>query len=108
MYWCRISLTVPEQVDGKDVAGKAIWFKTTVDDYAEVWVNGGIDASYGSSGRGAISGFNTPNYVKLADQAKPGQTIQIGVLAINGPFGDPPGNKIFFHNAEVHFLEAEK
>ncbi len=107
MYWCRINVTIPKEVDGKDVTGKAVWFKTTVDDYAEVWVNGGCDLSFGKSGRGAISGFNTPNYVKLTDSAKPGQTIQIAVLAINGPFGNPPNNKIFFHNAEVHFLGAK-
>jgi hypothetical protein len=96
MAWYRIQVTIPEKVNGKDVAGCAVWFRTTVDDYGEVWVDGKIDLAFGKSGRGAVSGFNTPNEVKLTDRAKPGQTIQIAVLAINGPFGNPPGNFIFF------------
>jgi hypothetical protein len=95
MAWYRIQVTIPEQVDGKDVAGTAVWFKTTVDDYAEIWVNGKIDSNYG---RGAIAGFNTPNEVKLTDSAKPGETIQIAVLAINSPWGNPPQNWIFFRD----------
>jgi hypothetical protein len=98
MAWYRIQVTIPEQVDGKNIAGTAVWFRTTVDDYGEVWVNGGIDRSFGKSGRGAVSGFNTPNEVKLADKAKPGQTFQIAVLAINSPFGNPPNNYIFFRS----------
>jgi hypothetical protein len=96
MAWYRIKVTIPEKVGEQDVTGKAVWFRTTVDDYGEIWVNGGIDLAYGKSGRGAVSGFNTPNVVKLTDSAKPGQTFQIAVLAINGPFGNPPGNFIFF------------
>ena len=73
-----------------------MWFRTTVDDYGEVWIDGKLTDSYGKSGRGAISGFNTANEVMLTDSAKPGQTFQIAVLAINGPWGNPPGNNIFF------------
>lgn len=107
MYWCRIKITIPEKVGDKNVAGTEVWFKTTVDDYGEVWVDGKIDLSFGKSGRGAVSGFNTPNHVLLTKDAKPGQTIQIAVLAINSPFGNPPGNKIFFRNAEVQFLSGK-
>jgi hypothetical protein len=107
IYWCRINITIPEKVNGKDVAGSQVWFRTTVDDYGEVWVNGKIDSSFGKSGRGAVSGFNTANEVKLTDNAKPGQTIQIAVFAINSPFGNPPGNTIFFRNADVKFITAK-
>ena len=81
----------------------------TVDDYGEIWVNGNIDLSFGKSGRGAVSGFNTPNIVKLTDKAKPGETIQIAVLAINSPFGNPPNNGIFFRDPTVlmFFAPAE-
>ncbi len=108
MSWCRIEITIPQQVGGKDVKGTAVWFKTTVDDYAEVWVDGKIDLVFGSSGRGAISGFNQPNDVKLTDNAQPGQVVTVAVLAINGPFGNPPGNNIFFRNASLRFIEAAK
>jgi hypothetical protein len=98
MAWYRIKVTIPEKVGNTDIAGSAVWFRTTVDDYGEVWVNGGIDSAFGKSGRGAVSGFNTANEVKLTDNAQPGQTFQIAVLAINGPFGNPPGNLIFFRS----------
>ena len=101
MAWYRINVTLPEKVGDVDVAGSTVWFRTTVDDYAEVWVNGSIDLSFGSSGRGAVSGFNTPNEVKISNSAKGGQSIQIAVLAINGPFGNPPGNFIFFRAPTV-------
>jgi hypothetical protein len=96
MAWYRIQVTIPEKVNGTDITGSAVWFRTTVDDYGEVWVDGKIDLAFGKSGRGAVSGFNTANEVKLTDSAKPGQTFKIAVLAINGPFGNPPGNFIFF------------
>ncbi len=101
MAWYRIQVTIPAKVGDTDVAGSAVWFRTTVDDYGEVWINGGIDLTFGKSGRGAISGFNTANEVKLTDNANPGQVIQIAVLAINGPFGNPPGNFIFFREPTV-------
>ena len=101
MSWCRINVTIPEKVGGKDVKGTAVWFRTKVDDYAEVYVDGKIDLVFGSSGRGAISGFNQFNEVKLTDNAVPGQSYTIAVLAINGPFGNPPGNNIFFHGGST-------
>jgi gluconolactonase len=107
IYWCRINITVPEKVNGKDVAGSQVWFRTTVDDYGEVWVNGKIDSSFGKSGRGAVSGFNTANEVKLSDSAKPGESIQIAVFAINSPFGNPPGNTVFFRNADLKFIQPK-
>jgi hypothetical protein len=109
MSWCRIQVTIPEQVNGKDVKGTAVWFATKVDDYAEVYVDGKIDLKFGSSGRGAISGFNQTNEVKLTDSAQPGQTFLIAVLAINGPFGNPPGNNIFFHGGatKLRFIDAK-
>ncbi len=104
MAWYRIQVTIPESIDGKDVSGTAVWFKTTVDDYGEIWVDGKIDLAGGKTGRGAISGFNFPNEVQLTSSAKPGQTIQIAILAINSPWGNPPGNFIFFRNADLRFI----
>lgn len=105
MAWYRIQIKVPEKVGDTDIKGSSLWFKTTVDDYGEVWVDGKIDLSFGKSGRGAVSGFNAPNLVKLADNVKGGETIQIAVLAINSPFGNPPGNFIFFRNADLLFQQ---
>jgi len=106
MGWYRIKVTLPEKVGDVDVTGAQAWFQTTVDDYAEVWVNGSLDLSFGVSGRGAISGFNNANVVPLSKDVKAGQTVQIAVLAINGPFGNPPGNRIFFRTpTEIRFFK---
>jgi hypothetical protein len=106
MGWYTLKVTIPEKVGEVSTAGTAAWFRTTVDDYAEIWINGGIDLSFGKSGRGAISGFNRQNEVKLTDSVKPGQTLQIAVLAINGPFGNPPGNFIFFRSpTQIRFFQ---
>src|SRR5262249_43937294 len=79
-----------------------------------IWVDGAIDLAFGKSGRGAVSGFNTRNRVRLQKDegsvvnekgkskpkkrdARPGDVFQIAVLGINSPLGNPPGNKIFLH-----------
>jgi hypothetical protein len=106
MSWYRIAVTIPERIGETPTAGTAVWFRTTVDDYAEIWVNGKIDLAYGVSGRGAIAGFNRPNEVLLTDNAKPGETIQVAALGINAPFGNPPGNFIFFRSpTELRFFK---
>lgn len=108
MYWCRIEVTIPEKVGEEDVAGTEVWFQTKVDDYAEVWVNGKIELAFGSSGRGAISGFNQNNEVLLTKSAKAGETFTVAVLAINSPFGNPPGNFIFFHGGATNLRFFKK
>lgn len=105
MAWYRIKVTIPEKVGDVSVAGTEAWFRTTVDDYGEIWVNGSIDLAFGKSGRGAVSGFNRQNEVLITKAAKPGEQIQIAVLAINSPFGNPPGNFIFFRSpTEIRFF----
>ncbi|MGE3806615.1 MAG: hypothetical protein AB7K24_18260 [Gemmataceae bacterium] len=106
MAWYRIKITIPEKVGDVDVAGSEVWFRTTVDDYGEIWVNGKIDSSFGKSGRGAVSGFNSQNNVLLTKSAKPGEEIQIAVLGINSPFGNPPGNNIFLRKpTDIRFFK---
>src|SRR5262249_5357253 len=108
--WYRIQVTIPDTAGGKPFAGGPVWFQTTVDDYGEIWVDGAIDLAFGKSGRGAVSGFNTRNRVRLQKDegsvvnekgkskpkkrdARPGDVFQIAVLGINSPLGNPPGNK---------------
>ena len=47
--WYRITVTLPEEVDGVSVAGSQVWFHTCIDDYGEVWVDGEIDLAFGES-----------------------------------------------------------
>jgi gluconolactonase len=87
--WYRIKITLPSEV-----AGKAVFFQTTVDDYGEVWVNGRLPRTPGQTGEAIVSGFNTPNRVELKDP-QPGKVYQIAVFGINGPISASPSNWIF-------------
>src|SRR5262245_36588919 len=117
--WYRIQVTIPDTVNGKPFAGGPVWVQTIVDDYGEIWVDGTIDSAFGKSGRGAISGFNTRNRVRLQKpdkaagkkgkrDAQPGDVFQIAVLGINSPLGNPPGNFIFLRSpTNLEFFDKD-
>lgn len=96
--WYRINITVPEKFGGSDVI-----FETTVDDYAEVWVDGELTRGAGQSGGSVVGGWNTPNRLLIAKNAKAGQKIQLAVFGMNGPISNPPTNYIFVHAAKLEF-----
>jgi hypothetical protein len=87
--WYRIKITIPPEA-----AGKAVFFRTTVDDYGEVWVDGKLPRTVGATGGAIVAGFNAPNRVELKD-AQPGKVYQIAVFGINGPISAAPTNWIF-------------
>ena len=108
--WYRTTVTIPAEIGDKKFEGGPVWIQTIVDDYGEIWVDGKIDLAFGKSGRGAVTGFNTKNRVRLQKEevaevdgkkktmkrdAKPGDVFQIAILGINSPLGNPPGNNIF-------------
>jgi hypothetical protein len=45
--WYRITVELPERVNGMNVAGSRVWFETNTDIYGEIWINGQIDRSTG-------------------------------------------------------------
>ena len=96
--WYRIKVSIPDEA-----AGKRVFFQTTVDDYAEVWVDGQLPRKVGQGGGAVVAGFNVPNRVELKD-VKPGKVYQIAVFGMNGPISAAPSNYIFLHNA---LLEIE-
>jgi gluconolactonase len=89
-HWYRVAVTVPEKISDLDTRGAALYFDTTLDDCAEVWVDGAIARGLGQVGGSVIAGWNAQNHVLLARQVTPGQKIQIAVFAANGPLSDPP------------------
>jgi len=101
--WYRLNVTVPEKVATFDVAGSTIVFEIAVDDYAEVWVDGRLPLVLGQAGGAAIKGWNTPNRVVVAHNARPGQRIQLAVFAANGPLSEPPANFIWIRSASLQF-----
>ena len=95
--WYRIKVTIPDSVEGNPTAGRRCLFETNIDDYGEVWVDGECDRVFGT-----VQGFNRPQRVVVAQNAEPGKTHTIALLAVNGPLG-APGGGIFVRHATLAF-----
>lgn len=83
--WWRITIEIPDELDGMPLAGSSVYFETNVDNYGEVWVDGDIDLV-----NGVVVGFNAQQRVPIPNAA-PGTKHVIAVLAANGPFALPRG-----------------
>jgi gluconolactonase len=103
--WYRINITIPERVGEVSTAGSTVVFEIVVDDYAEVWVDGTQPLALGQAGAQVIKGFNAPNRVVVARDAKPGQRIQLAVFGANGPLSNPPGNFVWVRSATLDFYK---
>jgi gluconolactonase len=101
--WYRIAVTIPERVDGFATAGSTVVFETSVDDYAEVWVDGELTRAPGQSGGSIVAGWNAPNRLVIGRNVKPGQKIQLAIFGANGPLSNPPTNYIFMREAKLAF-----
>jgi gluconolactonase len=101
--WYRLEVTVPDRIGSFDPSGSTIWFETRLDDYAEVWVDGEIGRGYGQMGGSVVAGWNAPNRLVIARNAKPGQRIHLAVFGMNGPISNAPTNYIFVHEAKLEF-----
>jgi gluconolactonase len=101
--WYRIKITVPERVGAFDPTGSTLVFSTSLDDYAEIWVDSEIPRAAGQSGGSVIKGWNAENRLIVGRGIKPGQTIQLAIFAINGPISNPPTNYIYMKYAKLEF-----
>ncbi len=101
--WYRIRLTIPERVGDFTTAGSTVVFQTSIDDYAEIWVDGEISRHAGQQGGSVISGWNAPNRLVIGRNVKPGQRIQLALFGINGPLSNPPTNFIWVREAKLEF-----
>ena len=106
--WYRISLTIPEQVLGVETTGKTVVFDTTVDDYAEIWVDGELARAAGQMGGSVISSWNAANRVVIGRDVKPGQKIQLAIFGIYGSLSSPPTNFIWLHYAKLDFYNGPR
>src|SRR5204863_9450654 len=52
--WYRINITIPPRVNDIDLAGATVVFQTSLDDYAELWVDGEMARAPGQSGGSVI------------------------------------------------------
>jgi gluconolactonase len=105
--WYRIQVTVPARVGEFDTRGSSVEFETSIDDYAEVWVDGELPRAFAQSGGSVIKGWNAVNRLTIARNVHPGQKIQIAVFGINGPLSDPPTNYIWMRLAKLSFSRPD-
>ena len=101
--WYKVDVTIPQTIGKLNTTGTTAVFEITVDDYSEIWVDGKQMQSFGQSGNGLISGYNTRNRVILTSNAKAGDKFSIAILGINGPIGKIPDNYIWVRNAVIDF-----
>ncbi len=103
--WYRTPLTIPAKIADFDPSGAIAVLRVTVDDYAEVWVNGAIPGRSGFPRPATIQGHNLPNRVVLGMSVKPGDKFQIAVFGINGPISLSPTNAIFVREAKLELFK---
>lgn len=106
--WYRIGVTIPERVGAFDPTGATVVFELTIDDYAEVWVNGGLPLALGQTGGQVVAGFNAPNRVILTRDARPGQQFQLAVFGMNGPISSSPRNYVWIRSATLDFYAEDR
>jgi gluconolactonase len=98
-------VTIPERIGSLDPTGATVFFEITVDDYAEVWVDGKLTPVLGQAAGAFVGGYNVPNRVVIARDARPGQQVQVAVFAANGPLSSPPSNFIWVRSAALDFYK---
>jgi gluconolactonase len=101
--WYCIKLTVPEKIDGMSTAGSTVVFSTSLDDYAEIWVDGELTRALGQSGGSIVAGWNAENKLVVGRNVQPRQKIQLAIFGINGPISNPPTNYIYMRYAKLEF-----
>ncbi len=104
--WYRIKITIPAKLGDRDLTGLRAGLVITVDDYAEVSVNGDVPRSLGRPSPATVQGFNMPNRVLLSDSVKPGDKFEIAIQGINGPIAVAPENFVFFRQATLEFFNT--
>jgi len=105
--WYRITVTIPAKVGAYDTAGKTVVLDATLDDAAEVWVDGELTRYIGQKGGSVSAGWNAPNRLVVGRRVKPGQKIQLAIFGINGPLSNPPTNYIYVRNARLEFYPGD-
>ena len=105
--WYRIAVTVPERIRDFDPKGSTLVFETSLDDYAEVWVDGELARAPAQRGGSVVAGWNAPNRLIVGRNVKPGQTIQLAVFGMNGPISGAPTNFIWMREALLEFYPPQ-
>jgi len=105
--WYRVNVTVPEYIGTDSTTNSTVVLETSLDDYAEVWVDGELPRYLGQSGGSVVAGWNAENRVLALRNAAPGQKLQLAIFGINGPISNPPTNYIWIRYARLKFYKQE-
>ena len=105
--WYRINVTIPSGANDVELAGATAVFETSIDDYAEIWVDGEMSRALGQSGGSVVKGWNAPNRLIINRSVQPGQKIQLAIFGINGPLSNPPTNYIYIREAKLEFYKGD-
>src|SRR5437667_454245 len=104
--WYRINITIPAHASDVDLAGATVVFETSIDDYAEIWVDGELSRAPGQSGGSVVKGWNAANRLIINRSVQPGQKIQLAIFGANGPLSNPPTNYIYMREAKLEFYKG--
>lgn len=104
--WYRLTFTVPPRVGDVDTAGGTLVGDFTVDDAAEVWVDGELARHAGQRGGSMLAGWNASNRLVLARDVQPGRKIQVALFGVNGPLSNPPTNFVWVRSAKLELHPA--
>ena len=88
------------------IAGATAVFETSIDDYAEIWVDGELSRAPGQSGGSVVKGWNAANRLIINRSVQPGQKIQLAIFGANGPLSNPPTNYIYMREAKLEFYKG--
>lgn len=99
--WYRFRLTVPNRIGEVDPTGATIVLDISIDDYAEIWVDGELSRRFGQRGGSVVAGWNAPNRLVVGRDVEPGQQIQLAIFGINGPISNAPTNYIYIRSARL-------
>ena len=105
--WYRINFTVPQRIGDFDPTNTTAVFETSLDDYAEIWVDGELSRAAGQAGGSVIAGWNATNRLVVGRNLKPGQKIRLAIFGINGPLSNPPTNYIWMRFARLQFYKTQ-
>ena len=105
--WYRIAVTIPPRIGDYETAGKTVVLDVTLDDAAEVWVDGELTRYLGQKGGSVAAGWNVPNRLVVGRRIRPGHKIQLAIFGINGPISSPPTNFIYVRNARLEFYPGD-
>ncbi len=105
--WYRVTVTVPQKIGDYDPSGKTAVFETTLDDAAEVWVDGELARYLGQRGGSMVAGWNASNRLVVGRHVMPGQKISLAVFGVNGPLSAPPTNFIWMREARLEFYPGK-